>query len=88
MIGCAGQPPIDEYTIARTAIEAARFVDAPRFAPGLFGAAEDNYRTAQKAYNDRYHEQARSGFLKAQDLAEKSENATRIKRFQSEGGAL
>lgn len=81
--GCAGAPPVEDYTIARTALEAARAFEAPRYAPGYYNAAEEVYRRAQKLYSDRYYEEAKVQFKSATELAEKAENATRYKRYQS-----
>ena len=34
--GCVSMIPVDEYTIARAALEAAKESEAPRYAPSLW----------------------------------------------------
>lgn len=86
--GCAGTPPINEYTYARTALEAAKRAGAPRYAPGFWSRAEESYRRAEKLYNDRYYDEALDEFENARIYAEKAENSTRLKKFKSGEGFL
>lgn len=86
--GCAGRPPINEFTYARTALEAAKRAGAPRYAPGFWSRAEESYRRAKKYYADRYYDEALEEFENARIYAEKSENATRLKKFKSGDGFL
>lgn len=79
----AAPPPYEEYALARTAVKAAQDVDSARFALGLWSRAEQNYTAAQRAYRDNEFENAKKHFLLAIQFAEKAENATRLKRFQS-----
>ena len=46
---CASAPPVHEYTIARAALEAARDVEAARYASGYWHKAEEFYRKGGKA---------------------------------------
>lgn len=82
--GCvAAPPPYEEYTLARSAVRAAQDVDSARFASGLWNKAEENYRNGEKAFKDADYDQARRYFVAAQGFAERAENATRLKKFQT-----
>ncbi|RYZ61312.1 MAG: DUF4398 domain-containing protein [Proteobacteria bacterium] len=81
--GCVTHIPVDEYTMARAAYEAAKDSDAARFAPSLWFNAEQAYREAQKDFRDRHYEQAAIRFVQAQDLSEQAENSARLSRNQS-----
>lgn len=84
LVGCvAAPPPYEEFAIARAAIKAAQDVDSARYAPGLWGRADESFRTAQKEYRDRDFDLAKKHFQSAIQFAEKAENATRLKKFQS-----
>lgn len=80
---CAELPPYEDYSLARTALQAARDTDAPKYAPGFWQQADDFYRQAEKSYKDNEFGKARVQFNKARAFAEKAENATRLKKFQS-----
>jgi len=75
--------PIEDYAIARTAIDAAKSVDAARYSPGFFHKAEIAYRTAQLAYQDRDYQTAIEEFQLAREFAEKAENSARLIRFKN-----
>lgn len=79
----AAPPPYDEYNLARTAIKAAQDVDSARYASGLWNRAEENYRTAQREFQDNEFAKAKKHFGLAIQFAEKAENATRLKKFQT-----
>jgi hypothetical protein len=79
----AAPPPFEDYTIARAAIRAAQDVDSARFSPGLWNKADENFRNGQKAYKESDYADAKIYFKKATDLAERAENATRLKKFQT-----
>lgn len=79
----AAPPPYEEYTLARTAVFAARDVDSAKSAPGLWNRAEENYRAAQKEFKDNDFALAKKHFQLAVQFAEKAENATKLKKFQS-----
>jgi hypothetical protein len=79
--GCQTGPiPIEEYTLARSAIDAAREVQAPRLAPGFWHQAEESYRKARLFYKDGRWDESRLEFLKARQAAEKAENSARLAR--------
>lgn len=81
--GCAGHPPLEEYSIARAALFAAKEVEAQRYAPGFWYKAEEHYRLGQSAYKNNDFKTAKVNFDQAKEFAEKAENATRLKKFQS-----
>ena len=83
-VGCvAVPPPYEEYTLARSAVKAAQEVDSARFATGLWHRAEENFRNGQKAFKESDYGPARAYFKKALEFAERAENATRLKKFQT-----
>lgn len=78
---CQSVPmPLDDYAIARSALDAARAVQAPRHSPGHWHQAENAYRKGQIYYRDKDWEKAKENFLKARLSAEKAENAARLIR--------
>lgn len=79
--GCVTTPPpVEEYALARSAIDAARSVQAARHSPGYWHQAEEAYRKARLAYSDRDWEIARAEFERARVAAEKAENSARLIR--------
>jgi hypothetical protein len=80
-LGCQTGPiPLDEFSIARAALEAARDVQAPRLSPGFWHQAEEAYRKGKLLYKDSRWDEARTEFLKAKQAAEKAENSARLTR--------
>lgn len=75
--------PVEEYNLARAAVNAARDTEAARFAPGLWHKAEESYKRAQHFYKDRRYKEAQELFVEARLNAERAENAARVARFQS-----
>lgn len=78
--GCVHHIPVEEYTMARAAHEAARDADALRYAPSLWYNAEQAFREGQKAFKDRSYGSAKTSFEQAKIFAEQAENAARIAR--------
>lgn len=76
-------PPILEYTLADTAIKAAKAVHAVRYSPGHWHEAEESYRQARILYNEREYEQAVDLFNKARIAAEQAENSARLIRLRN-----
>lgn len=81
--GCVTSFPIEEYALARAAVEAAKDSDAPRYAPNLWYKAEEAYQQGQREYKERSYSKARDAFIEAKYHAERAENAARLQRFQS-----
>lgn len=87
LVGCVTPPaPYEEYSLARTAINAAQEADASRFASGLWYKAEENYRNGQKAYREAEFAKAKKFFEVSIQYSERAENATRLKKFKSGDG--
>lgn len=83
-VGCVAAPtPYEEYVLARTALRSAQDVDSGRFAAALWVKAQDNYHNGEQAYRNAEFGRAKNYFLDAQSFAEKAENATRLKKFQT-----
>lgn len=88
LIGCqSADKPLEDYVLARSAIEAAKSVQAARHSPGYWHQAEEAYRRARIFYADREWAEARDEFVKARVAAEKAENSARLIR-QKTGDVL
>lgn len=88
IVGCQTiTPPIEEYSLARAAIEAAKAVQAAQHSPGYWHQAEEAYRKARLHYKEREWLEAREEFVKARIAAEKAENSARVIR-QKTGDVL
>jgi hypothetical protein len=76
---CVSIPPPDEdYTLARTALEAARQIEAARYSPLFFQQAENHYKKAESLYEDREYDKSQKEFILCRQFAEKAETAARI----------
>jgi hypothetical protein len=71
--------PVEEYTLARTALAAAKRSQAPKFASGHWIKAEEFYKKAQRNYEDREYDVAREEFIQARIYAEKAESKSRLR---------
>jgi hypothetical protein len=80
---CVTYVPVEEWTIARAALEGARDADAPRFVPAIWFKAEQSYREAQRFFKERQYGEARNLFIVARQGFEQAENAARLSRYQS-----
>jgi hypothetical protein len=88
LCGCTtAPPPVEDYTLARAAIDAAKAVESARYSPGYWHQAEESYRRAQTYYKDHDYDSAQSEFVKARIAAEKAENSARLIR-QRNGDVL
>ena len=81
--GCSTTPPVDDYSLARTAISAAKDVDSARYAPSYWHRAEDAYRKGEAHYKDQDYEEAQAEFIQAREYAERAENVTRVQKYKS-----
>ncbi len=75
--------PVEEYAIARAAIDAARLVEAPRYAPGFWNQAEESYRRARLFFREQDWENAKIYFTRARVAAEKAEMSARLTRMKT-----
>jgi len=88
ILGCQTVPaPIEDYSLARAAIDAARSVQAARHSPGYWHQAEEAYRKGRVYYDDRDYSKAKEQFVRARISAEKAENSARLIR-QKTGDVL
>lgn len=88
ILGCQTVPaPIDDYALARAAIDAARSVQAARHSPGYWHQAEEAYRKGRIFFDDRDYAKAKEQFVRARFAAEKAENSARLIR-QKTGDVL
>lgn len=84
LAGCVTSPaPVDDYTLARAALEAARVVEAARHSPGYYHQAEEAYRKAKLLFEEREYDRAREEFARSRIAAEKAENSARLIRMKS-----
>lgn len=81
IVSCQTVPaPIEDYSLARAAVEAARAVQAARHSPGYWHQAEEAYRKGRIYYDDRDFAKAKEQFVRARLAAEKAENSARLIR--------
>jgi hypothetical protein len=80
--------PVQEYSLAKAAYEAAITAESAKYAPQLFYKAEKAYKRGEQLYKERDFEGARIQFVTSQKLSEKAEDESRVKQFNSgeEGG--
>lgn len=83
LLGCASQPPVGEYSLARTALEAARDQDAARYAPSFWHSSEEAYQKGEVFFRAGDYKEAETQFAISREFAEKAENATRILKYKS-----
>lgn len=79
-------PPLESYTLARTAIVYASKVKASRHSPGNWHKAENYYRRAERHFRNKEFEKAERLFKLAKKHAEKAENIARLKIQNENGG--
>ncbi|MEC9283291.1 MAG: DUF4398 domain-containing protein [Bdellovibrionota bacterium] len=79
-------PPLESYTLARTAIVYATKVKAARYSPGNWHKAENYFRQAERMFRNKEYEKADKLFKLARDHAEKAENIARLKIQAETGG--
>lgn len=82
-VACVTSFPIEEYNIARVAIESARDYEAARQAPHKWHSASEAYRQGEECYRSRDYKCAKEKFILARRLAEQAEDAARLAAYQS-----
>lgn len=81
ILGCQTVPaPIEDYSLARAALDAARSVQASRHSPGHWHQAEEAYRKGRIYFEDRDYGKAKEQFIRAKVSAERAENSARLIR--------
>ena len=80
---CAtSKPPISEYNLARTAVEAAQEAKAQLHAPAYWSRAERALHRAEEQYKLGKYKEAQALFKEAKLFAERAENSAAIKRLK------
>ncbi len=88
LVSCVAAPaPIEEYALARAAIEAARSVESARYSAGFWHQADEAYRKAVTLFKNQDFREAKELFIKARTAAERAENSARLIR-QKNGEVL
>jgi len=81
IVSCQTVPaPVEDYSLARAALDAARSVQAARHSPGYWHQAEEAYRKGRIYFEDRDYSKAKEQFIRARLAAEKAENSARLIR--------
>lgn len=83
LAACVSAPPYEEYTLAREALRAAEEADSAKYSPAYWLNAESAYRSAEQAYKLNQFGKAQTMFKQSKLWAEKAENQTRLKKFES-----
>jgi|FLYM01.1.fsa_nt_gi hypothetical protein len=83
LAACVSAPPYEEYTLAREALRAAQEADSAKYSAANWLEAEAKYRDAEQAFKWNQFGKARELFNRARSFAEKAENQTRLKKFES-----
>jgi hypothetical protein len=83
LAACVGKPPIEDYILANTAMEAAKAAQAQRIAPGYFSRADDSFHRAVSEYDDRHYTRAKRDFHDAKFFAEQAENFSMLKKAET-----
>ena len=81
--GCSFYIPKEEMMMAETALKGAKEAQADTLAPTYFQQANETFRLAQRAFQEREYDLAQRLALKAKRLAEQAENKAVLKK---EGG--
>ena len=61
----------------------AKAANASLYSPGVWSQAEEAYFEAKKHFKEREYDDAAVKFEEARRLAERAENISRLKKFQS-----
>lgn len=85
-LGCVTVPPRIDYTLARSAIQSAKAVQAERHSPGFWTKADEYFRTAEEHFGKEKYDSAKKLFKLARLYAERAENIARIKKFKNGDG--
>lgn len=67
--------------MAKAAYDAAEAHDAAKYAPQIFYKMEKSFKRAELLFQERYYDEARKEFYRAQKLAERAETLARVKEF-------
>ncbi len=83
--GCSSiAPPVEEFSLAKTALQYAKRHGAHRYAPTEWHKAFRFYQRGESFYKGEAFEQALENFEQAIFYAEEAENKARVKKYKSE----
>ena len=85
LCACAGRPPFLEYSIAFSAIEAAKKANSDKNATAEWIKAIRYYRQAEQKFHVRDYNTSTLLFNESINWAEKAENISRLKMSMGEG---
>lgn len=80
---CSSAPPVNEYTLARTALNSAKQYESQRYAPAYWHDAEQCFRRGEDAFKSENYSDAKKEFEMTRLMAEKAENSARLQRFKN-----
>lgn len=82
--GCVTTPaPVQEYSLARAALEACKAVEAARYSAGYYHRGLENYSRAEVLFREREFQEAKELFIRARLDFEKAENSSQVQRKKS-----
>lgn len=82
--GCVTTPaPVQEYALARAALEACKAVEAARYSQGFYHRGLENYSRAEVLFREREFAEAQELFNRARLDFEKAENSAQVQRKKS-----
>ncbi len=84
--GCVGPKPMNDYVLAREALNFARASEAQSLASGWLFKAEETFQKAESAWKLNENDLARKLFIKSRKYSERAENSARVKKFKSGAG--
>ena len=79
LASCAGAPPLEEYAVARSAVEMAKKHEGDKWSPESYKKAISLYKKGRRAFQGRYYRTAENYFEEAVRYAERAENTARLK---------
>ena len=85
LCACAGRPPFLEYSIAFSAIEAAKKTNSDKNATAEWVKAIRYYRQAEEKFQARDYNTSTFLFNESINWAEKAESTSRLKMSMGEG---
>lgn len=75
--------PVQDYALARAALEACKAVEAARYSQGYYHRGLESYARAEVLYREREYQEARELFVRARLDFEKAENSAQVQRKKS-----
>ena len=84
-VGCVNkQLQLEEYSLARAALQAAENNEASRYSPKSFALAQRYMKKGEKAFKDQYFSKSMGYFRKSRYYSEKAENISRVQMFSQQ----